>query len=182
MEKTVSFTGHRPNKFSHDGTFRNLDHELIAWVKSELYVAIFDAIDQGYRHFIYGGAIGVDMWAGEIVADLREFFPNITLTLYKPFEGQESRWTSQDIQAYRRLVSRCDSVKTICEGGYEAYKMIVRDKAMVDDSQLLIAVWNGDGGRSGTGHTVNYALKVGRPIWHINPQTREERRQIGRVS
>jgi nucleoside 2-deoxyribosyltransferase len=38
---------------------------------------------------------------------------------------------------------------------------------MVDKSDILIAVW--DGTASGTGNTVAYAKRQGKPIWLIPP-------------
>jgi uncharacterized phage-like protein YoqJ len=165
--KTICFTGHRPNKLGGYDESNLIAH----YVKKELTGLIVDAMDDGYTRFIFGGALGVDTWAGEIVAQLKEqLYDGITLELYSPFEGQEGNWPDESKIRYYELMARCDKIVEVSEPGYAAWKMIVRDKAMVDESDLVIAVWNGDEGNSGTGHTVAYARKVGKPLFIIDPR------------
>ena len=47
----------------------------------------------------------------------------------------------------------------------------VGNKYMVDNSQIVIAVWNGK--PSGTGNTVKYAQEQGKTVFIIDPQTLE---------
>ena len=146
---------------------------MTVWVKEQLIIEIDRAILDGYRRFIFGGALGVDTWAGEIVADMKEgkysHLP-IILDLYSPFEGQEGNWFDESKIRYYNLMARCDNIVEVCDAGYAPWKMIVRDKAMVNDSDLVIAVWNGDGGKSGTGHTVTYAKKLNKPMIIVDPK------------
>ena len=47
-----------------------------------------------------------------------------------------------------------------------------RNRYMVDNSDVLIAVYDGQAKkRSGTGYTVNYAGSAGKPILLIHPDT-----------
>jgi uncharacterized phage-like protein YoqJ len=175
--KTVCFTGHRPDKLGgYDET-----NPIAEYVKAQLRITIWNTIQDGYRRFIFGGALGVDTWAGEVVADMRDntyhgddidghYYPRISLELYSPFEGQEKMWPEESKIRYYSLMARCNGIVEVSEPGYKGWKMIVRDKAMVDASDLVIAVWNGDLGKSGTGHTVAYAQKKNKPIIIIDPR------------
>lgn len=173
--KTICFTGHRPDKLPDKNTGYDETNPTVVYVKKELSVAIDAMIGKGYRRFIVGGALGVDTWAGEIVADYAEWYLanlgiKIVLELYSPFEGQELNWPLESQIRYHNLMARCDNVVEVCDPGYAAWKMIVRDKAMVDAADLVIAVWNGDLGRSGTGHTVTYAKKKEKQLVIIDPK------------
>lgn len=53
--------------------------------------------------------------------------------------------------------------------GYSPECMDKRNRYMVDHADVLIAVW--DGSPSGTGKTVNYALRQGKPVVVINPRS-----------
>ena len=53
----------------------------------------------------------------------------------------------------------------VSEPGYAAWKMQVRNKWMVDNSDLVLALWNGTDG--GTANCVRYAEKVGKPITNL---------------
>lgn len=173
--KTVCFTGHRPNKLGgYDET-----NPIAKYVKEMLRYEIQEAIENGYRRFIFGGALGVDTWAGEIVVEEAEmiYFQRgikICLELFSPFEGQEAMWPEESKIRYYNLMARCDRIVQVCDPGYAAWKMIVRDKAMVDESDLVVAVWNGDLGNSGTGHTVSYAKKKEREMTIIDPRRATE--------
>jgi uncharacterized phage-like protein YoqJ len=148
------------------------NNPISKYVKEEIRNEIFNAIHNGYSRFIFGGALGVDTWAGEIVAELRgiylrEYNIRLYLELYSPFEGQEGNWPDESKIRYYDLMARCDKVVEVCEPGYAPWKMIVRDKAMVDASDLVIAVFNGTSG--GTKHTVDYAMGKKKDMIIIDP-------------
>ena len=76
------FTGHRPEKL------RRSEREIRIDLENEIRSAIQD----GYITFITGMARGVDIWAGEIVLQLKhEGFP-IHLICACPFPGFEESW------------------------------------------------------------------------------------------
>ena len=76
----VCFTGHRPEKLTR--------HEC--QVIRGLEAAIKKAIADGYKVFISGMAPGVDIWAAEIVLQLRDKGADIKLICAIPFEGFET--------------------------------------------------------------------------------------------
>lgn len=76
-KQSCCFTGHRPQSLP----FRfNENDERCIDLKRRLKDAIIEMITQnGVTHFISGMAIGVDMYAAEIVLELKETYPNISL-------------------------------------------------------------------------------------------------------
>lgn len=156
---TACFTGHRPNKL---GGY-NENNPIIQHVREQLALYIDSAIQQGVTTFISGMALGVDQLAAQLVLDT-----SATLVAAVPFEGQESNWPIQSQRKFTELLSRCHHIEYVCEHGYEVWKMQKRNEWMVDNSHLVIAVWDGTSG--GTGNCVKYAEKVGRTIWRINPR------------
>lgn len=73
-KQSCCFTGHRPQSLP----FRfNENDERCIDLKRRLKDAIIEMITQnGVTHFISGMAIGVDMYAAEIVLELKETYPN----------------------------------------------------------------------------------------------------------
>ena len=61
-DSTCCFTGHRPQKL----------HQEAEEVREGLEKAVKQAYEEGYRFFITGMAMGVDLWAGEAVLKLKE--------------------------------------------------------------------------------------------------------------
>ena len=46
----------------------------------------------------------------------------------------------------------------VSQGGYSGEKMLLRDEYIVDNSKIILALWDG-GASGGTAHTVKYAKK-----------------------
>ena len=163
--KVAHVTGHRPK--SHWGTYDENDPRIQA-VKESLEIAVRClAINDGYKRFVSGMAIGVDTWFAEAVLQAQQDIPHIELIAAVPFEGQEGRWPKQTQERYHRILDQCAHVHTVCDGGYSPTKMQQRNEWMVDHSHLTIAVWNGQEG--GTGNCVEYARARDHKIIHIDP-------------
>lgn len=146
--KTCCFTGHRPGKLTAP------EEEIRQWLEEQIDRAITD----GYRTFISGCAMGVDIWAGQIVLRKREKNPEIRLVCANPWPGMAERWKDNWRRQYEDLLSRADEVVTICNHYHKCvYK--IRNIWMVDHSGRLIAYYNGTPG--GTRNTVLYAEKSG---------------------
>ena len=150
----VCFTGHRPEKL-------NRDEQAI---RKDLKVAISEAIDDGMNVFISGMARGVDIWAAQIVLDLRNKGADVKLICACPYDGFENSWSQEWQRQYRDILSEADLVKYICKG-YSRSCFQIRNEWMVDHASKVIAVYNGEKG--GTKNTIDYANRVGVPFIHI---------------
>lgn len=154
-EKTVCFTGHRPEKLpggnKPDGAF-------IKMLKSMLEYHIILAVQEGYRYFISGLARGVDLWAAEMVLDLKKKDPDISLIGAVPFPEQNNSFMGKDLLTYNDVIDKADKIVCVSDSySKDCYKL--RNYFMVDNSSYLIGVVSNY--RSGTGQTINYARKQG---------------------
>ena len=154
-ETTACFTGKRPQKLPW--RFNETDPRCVR-LKEALRREIVKAIERGYVHFISGMALGADTFAAECVLSLKKDYPHITLEAAVPCRFQAAKWNDADKARYVSLLARCDAVNVLQEA-YTATCMQERNRYMVDKSSLLIAVYDGSGG--GTGSTVKYAGSVG---------------------
>lgn len=149
----ISGTGHRPDKL---GGYSNEVHErLIATACAGLGDVIGDVTS-----VISGGALGWDQALASAALRL-----NLPLTLALPFPGFWSKWPKSSQDYLELLVSQADKVVYTSEGGYAAWKMQVRNQWMVDNSDVVVALWNGTDG--GTANCVRYAEKKGKPIVNL---------------
>lgn len=122
--------------------------------------------NEGVTHFITGMALGVDMYAAEIVLDLKSKYPHITLESAIPCETQAIKWSVASRERYYNIAAKCDK-ETMLQREYTPDCMDKRNRYMVDHADDILAVWNGC--PSGTGNTVRYAHKKGKTIIVINP-------------
>lgn len=156
--KTCCFTGPRPKNYPW-----GRDKECEAKIEEKLKIAVQEAVERGYRHFISGMSAGIDLLAAKIVLQLRGDMPKMEITLEAaiPFLFQSKRWKEETKREYERILLQCDKVHCVYDVfSLEAYKK--RDKYMVDKSSHLIAVEGKPNG--GTARTIAYARELGRTI------------------
>ena len=103
-------------------------------------------------------AWGVDIWAAEIVLQLRQEGYPIRLVAAVPYEGFEKSWDDSWKKRYRAILDQADIVKIICPH-YHRGCFQIRNEWMVDCSARLIAAYTGEPG--GTKNTVDYASRKG---------------------
>lgn len=125
--------------------------------------------------FINGMALGADqLFASASIATKKSIGDkfNISLIAAVPFKGQESTWPVHKQQLFNELLAQMDDVTYVSEGGYEAWKMQVRNVWMVDRATTVLAVWDG-ALKGGTYNCIKYAIKQNKLIFQFNPETLE---------
>lgn len=84
--KTCCVTGHRPKGFSWN--YYDVDCLEHQSYLLEIATKIKELIDEGYSHFISGGAIGVDMDFAETIIYIKEMYePDISVLSNFLFSG-----------------------------------------------------------------------------------------------
>lgn len=155
---TVCFTGHRPNGLNFD---KDDNGEGSTLLKIKLLNEIEYLINEGVEAFIVGMAMGVDIWCGEIVNSLKEYYPNIHLEGAVPYRKHGKKWNYYWKNKHNELLKNCDKITYINEN-YKKGVMQDRNKYMVHNSTIVLGVWNGK--KSGTYNTLKYANKLGKKI------------------
>lgn len=153
--RTLCFTGHRPQKLPWR---ENEDDERCEIVKKTLREKIIEAIKNGYVYFISGLALGFDIISAEMVLELKKDYPHIKLIGAIPCKDQYKVWKPYQIKRYNEVLSKCDSVRCL----YDMYNdkcMLERNDYMLNNSSLVIALYDGRGG--GTGYTIKKAKGKG---------------------
>ena len=158
------FTGHRSQNLPWG--FNENDNRCLK-VKKILRTEIIEAIKHGYTTFFSGMAIGFDLICAETVIDLKKDFPNIKLIGVLPCRNQDYKWTEQNKTRYRKLLEKLDGIRCIYDEYIGKQCMIERNKFMVNNSSLMIALF--DGKASGTKSTIEYAKSQELKIVIIEP-------------
>lgn len=152
----MSLTGHRPHKLGNE------------YDGGPISTALFKELQVLLAHYkpekiISGMALGADqIWAD---AALKMGIPVIAAV---PCDNQDKMWPSKSQEKYRKMLSHCAEVHIVCPGPYAGWKMQKRNEWMVDNSDILIAVY--DGSTGGTANCVKYAEKYSREIIYITPE------------
>lgn len=158
----ICFTGHRPDVFPWK--YNNDDPGLRA-LKRAILDEILTFASQGELAFMSGMALGVDLWAAEMVLFAKEQGLPVTLHAAIPCAGQDRVWPRSSQVQYKSILDQCDSSVTLSER-YTAACMQARNVYMVDHSNAVIAVHNGKQS-GGTWNCIQYAKEAKKPIVYV---------------
>lgn len=147
----IAGTGHRPNKLGGYGNdvFESLIQ--LATLALEKYEP---------ARVISGMALGWDQALAQAAINL-----SVPFDAYVPFTGMDAKWPTSSQQYYLSLLCNAREVVECSPPGYSAYKMQVRNERMVDDCDLLLALW--DGSTGGTANCLKYAVTQQRPVKNL---------------
>jgi uncharacterized phage-like protein YoqJ len=142
----LSATGHRPPKLmSYPECYSDeFGKKLTQFAIVHISRLTPDAV-------ISGMALGWDLAIARASIQLK-----IPLIAAVPFKGQESAWKdAKTKRLYHTILDRAHQVVIVSPGGYSAQKMQVRNEWMVQNSHLVLALW--DRSKGGTGNCIEYA-------------------------
>ena len=143
--QTACFTGHR-----------KIPAESAEIIASNLRKTLIEQINNGYRYFRAGGALGFDTLAAQTVLELKKEYPDVKLILVLPCLSQTRGWSTRDIEIYEAIKSKADKVVYTSQE-YTRGCMHKRNRYLVDNSSVCICYLTKQTG--GTAYTVDYARK-----------------------
>ncbi len=176
MAKTICFTGRRP-KF----LCGYQSHKPYTPFVSELREILRTYYKLGFKRFITGGAQGFDQLAFWAVDQLKQEYADIESIVYVPFIGYGGNWEYDGVfgqKEYQLMLKRADQIHYCIAENISADKNRVvtalnnRNHAMVDDADLIIALYPEDNFQlqsGGTAECMRYAvLKLHKALLHLS--------------
>lgn len=156
----VSFTGHRPDK---------LPNKQIGYKPNPIKDYISVELENILKELkpdrcISGMALGFDQMAALVCIKL-----DIPFEAAIPFLGQEKRWPFESQNEYNSILDKAVKKTIVCEGGYSAQKMQIRNEYMVDNSDIVVCCFIPETTSGGTYNCVQYAKKLKKQLYFINP-------------
>lgn len=163
-QNVTCFTGHRNKSFSFKYDETHSDCIRLKAVLKEQIIKLIEI--HNVKRFISGLALGVDQFAAEIVIDLKKEYPDIILEAALPCLYQSVKWSQKQRERYDNILSKCDA-KTVRTSGYTNDCMMNRKQYMVDHSDIVLTVWNGQRW-GGTYKTICYDRDKKNKIFILN--------------
>lgn len=168
LVNVLAMTGYKPHEL---GLFSD-QHPGIPIIKYALRKRLTAYIEEGTRWFIASGQPGVELWASEVILELRNEFPEIQLGILTPFLEQEARWPESAQARYHELLTQADFVDSITKRPYENPSQLrLKNEFIIQKSDGLLVLYDEE--KSGT---PDFYLKPARnrqehdgyPIYIIN--------------
>lgn len=154
-------TGHRPPKL---GGYTDEAFDKLVEFAEDTFIKHFRMMSVLSKPITYIGglALGWDQ-ASMLAAD----HLGLRVIGYAPCTNMDNKWPQWSKDKYQQVLNICEEVKYIHDGDYPGpWCCILRDEAMVDDSQKVLALYDG-GGKGGTYQTVKYAEKRNKSIINV---------------
>ncbi len=164
-------TGHRPIGFPFDYHASDpFKDDLRACHFAEIYHEILEKeveklINEGYTHFISGMADGADLDFAELIIKNREYYENIILEAALPYPTNIKKLIEGNKIRKANILSKANLIHTVSDHYFNGC-MQKRNSYMVDKSDLVFAIWNGEK-KGGTWNTISYVIKQNKPIRYI---------------
>lgn len=161
--ETACFTGHRSQKLPWK--FNEQDERCLK-VRATTKSKIETAINNGYKYFISGMALGFDMICAELVLELKKKYPQIKLVCAIPCKNQPKLWNTVQKKRYKNILKKADIIRYL-SNEYTDRCMLERNNYMINNSSLVIALFDGKYG--GTSFTLRKAKDKGLRLEIIKP-------------
>ena len=161
-QKSVSFSGYRPEKF---GFPFSPGHAAYHRILQDLDQAILFAVMHGKDTFLCGMAQGFDTACGMAVLRAKKStgLP-LRLVCVLPYAGQSSCWAAQGQADFDHLCQNAWQ-RVVLSPRYYTGCLHVRNRYLISHSSLLICYYSGKKG--GTAYTVGLAKKHGLAVENL---------------
>lgn len=145
----IAITGHSTERLrGHEEHVREWINQMLDWWEADYRFGDGEPIDFA----ITGMAPGVDLIFAQEA--LKRRTPLLCFYAYEPVKYSEEE---------QKIIDNPLTTVMTASGSYSKSSFIIRDRRMVDDCDILLAVWDGIE-QGGTWETVKYAEDNNKPI------------------
>ncbi len=164
--KSCCFTGHRPKHLpwgEEEGDPRCVQ------ARYRIAQELERAVQDGFRYFYSGMALGADLIFSEAVLACAIVHPEIELLAAIPCEDQTRGWPLDQKERYERILKAIrPENRILVQKERSRGCMTRRDRYMVNHSSRIIALYDGVS-KGGTYYTLSYAMSKGLETVIIDP-------------
>lgn len=124
----------------------NDDHPGVPIIKKALRDMFVDLImNEQLEWVIVSGQLGVELWATEVVRELKEQYPTLKYAVLPPFEGQSEKWNEANQQKYMLMIQEADFSTSLTKRPYEGpWQFRAKDEFLFKNSDGVLFVYDED--------------------------------------
>jgi uncharacterized phage-like protein YoqJ len=142
LVKVAAVSGYKPFEL---GIFKQ-NHPSVEYIKKALRKSIESLLEQGLEWVIISGGLGTELWAAEVVYELRDSgFVDLKLGVITPFLNQEESWSEQNKEWYESILMEADFIDSITKRPYEKpWQFRMKNQFFVEKSDVLLLFYDED--------------------------------------
>ncbi len=133
--------------------------EKLFYLKEFLKDRLIRYHEEGVEWFIINGQLGIELWTGELVNELKEDYPEIRLAVLLPYTAYGEKWNEANKGLLDRVMQEADYVNYTSNKGYESPKQL--------NGNQIFSIRNTDGAFL-VYDTINEAAADGSPKYIYN--------------
>ena len=139
LTKVLAISGYKPFEL---GVFKK-DHSSVYYLKAAIKKAILPMLEEGLEWVLISGQLGVELWAGEIVFELKMDFPDLKLAVITPFLDQEAAWNETNKEWYESVLAQADFISSVTKKGYEKpWQFRLKNQFFIEKSDALLLLYD----------------------------------------
>ncbi|AYA76794.1 hypothetical protein DOE78_15830 [Bacillus sp. Y1] len=140
MIKMVYISGYKASEL---GIFKENDPGVV-YIKLAIKKALLKLIDQGLEWVMVSGQLGVEMWAAEVVIELRKKdYPDLKLAIITPFLDQEGNWSDKNKEWYHSIIQKADYVDSVTKRKYDSPAQFrLKNQFAIKKTDALLLVYD----------------------------------------
>lgn len=114
--KTIYISGYRSFEM---GVFQEKDPK-IEIIKKILKKEIINYLEAGLEWVLVSGNLGVELWAAEVVGELKNDYPELKLGIIFPFKEFGSNWNEKNQHSLEKVKALADYVNAVSHQLYQS--------------------------------------------------------------
>ncbi|GBF72106.1 hypothetical protein PA598K_00342 [Paenibacillus sp. 598K] len=143
--KNLLVTGYR----AHELNIYDDKHPGIPFIKQAIRARLIGLAEAGLEWVITPGQYGVDLWACEVVLELRELYPGLRVSILAAYEHPEANWKEEKQTYYRELTQRVDYYGVVSQQPYQGtWQLAARDDLLLRKSDGILLFYDEERGEA----------------------------------
>lgn len=136
--KTVFITGYRSFELN---VFQENDPK-VAVIKKVLKSELINFLEEGVEWFLIAGNLGTELWAGEVILELKEEY-DVKLGLLFPFQGFGENWNEKNKLLLEKIEGGADYVDFVSRKPYQSPAQLKgHTKFILEHSQAALMIYD----------------------------------------
>ncbi|MWC27987.1 DUF1273 domain-containing protein [Paenibacillus sp. MMS18-CY102] len=143
--KSLLVTGYR----AHELSIYDQKHKGIPYIKKALESKLIPLVEEGLEWVITSGQYGVDLWACEVVIELKRTYPGLKLSILAAYLNPEEKWKEEKQNYYRDILRGVDYYGIVSQKPYDGvWQLTARDDLLLRKSDGILLFYDEDAGEA----------------------------------